>query len=635
MKIVTRKFEIQTHPEFNLRRSQLISPFGTGALVDINNETIMLADSEYWDYSNSNKIHDVRLEQAMNAVGFIEPPVSDQGTIKGKIFPQWYYSPQSREMLPISEWRKMIPRQRRRNDTDKFNRRPYDPRSPHVELIPARIICVCGNGHVQDFPWLDWPHKGMERQEYAKHHVSLKSSGSSSKFSDYYVICNDCGRREKLNVFNKDIFQKQLKDRGIQCHGKLVWKQGDQASKCNAPLQVAMKSATNLYFPNVISSVNIPFEQDQTLELLQKKSSADYEALLQQIFKFDEADRVNKIKKDSTIDTRIKLNADNLEGIVNQEEIKQALISKFSVDKVNTTMGYRREEFEVLSGRKGYTNKNKRFQIQVIDKDNFNLEKTSYFTDLIDKITLIHQLEVIRVLRGYSRINPTDNEQIKEMVLEGNESPESAKEVSLRRSDGRYVGMSSLGEGFFIELSAKKIQRWLSDFSESNTFSIIKDKESKVAFDDDLQFVDPAYYLLHTLSHLIIRELNFNSGYSSASLKERLYFSNSAEQENMYGILIYTSSSDAEGTLGGLVKQGVPATFFKILENAISKARWCSFDPICISSPGQGRNSLNGAACHACALISETSCEKMNLFLDRRVLVGEYGHPEVGFFYNN
>lgn len=230
---MTRKFEIQTHPEFNLRRSQLISPFGTGALVDINNETIMLADSEYWDYSNSNKIHDVRLEQAMNAVGFIEPPVSDQGTIKGKIFPQWYYSPQSREMLPISEWRKMIPRQRRRNDTDKFNRRPYDPRSPHVELIPARIICVCGNGHVQDFPWLDWPHKGMERQEYAKHHVSLKSSGSSSKFSDYYVICNDCGRREKLNVFNKDIFQKQLKDRGYS----VSWKIGVETRRSSFKVQ--------------------------------------------------------------------------------------------------------------------------------------------------------------------------------------------------------------------------------------------------------------------------------------------------------------------------------------------------------------------------------------------------------------
>ena len=100
----------------------------------------------------------------------------------------------------------------------------------------------------------------------------------------------------------------------------------------------------------------------------------------------------------------------------------------------------------------------------------------------------------------------------------------------------------------------------------------------------------------------------------------------------MYGILIYTSSSDSEGTLGGLVKQGVPEKFFDLLNAALEKAKWCSFDPVCIESESQGRDSLNGAACHACSLISETSCEKMNVFLDRSVLIGSLEEPELGFF---
>ena len=159
-------------------------------------------------------------------------------------------------------------------------------------------------------------------------------------------------------------------------------------------------------------------------------------------------------------------------------------------------------------------------------------------------------------------------------------------------------------------------------------------KDENVTFSDELSSINPKFYLLHTLSHLLIKELTLTSGYSSSSLRERLYFSDNYGEE-MYGVLIYTSSSDSEGTLGGLVKQGIPSNFFSIVENAIEKAKWCSFDPICIDSEGQGRNSLNVAACHACSLVSETSCEKMNVFLDRNVLVGSLQHPEWGFFTGN
>jgi hypothetical protein len=100
----------------------------------------------------------------------------------------------------------------------------------------------------------------------------------------------------------------------------------------------------------------------------------------------------------------------------------------------------------------------------------------------------------------------------------------------------------------------------------------------------------------------------------------------------MSGMLIYTSSSDAEGTLGGLVRQGRPRFFDELLERTINKAKWCSSDPICIELDSQGPDGCNLAACHSCALLAETSCEEANKLLDRAMVVGTISNPEIGFF---
>ena len=100
----------------------------------------------------------------------------------------------------------------------------------------------------------------------------------------------------------------------------------------------------------------------------------------------------------------------------------------------------------------------------------------------------------------------------------------------------------------------------------------------------------------------------------------------------MAGILIYTASGDSEGTLGGLVRQGRPDAFPRIFRKAIASARTCSNDPVCILSRGQGREALNLAACHACALLPETCCEERNGFLDRGLVVGTYDARKAGFY---
>ena len=103
----------------------------------------------------------------------------------------------------------------------------------------------------------------------------------------------------------------------------------------------------------------------------------------------------------------------------------------------------------------------------------------------------------------------------------------------------------------------------------------------------------------------------------------------------MNGVLIYTTSSDADGSLGGLVKQGKPGNFEPLLTSALHAAEWCAADPICIGSKGQGVDGSNLAACHNCALISATLCEEGNRLLDRGMLVGIPGARKVGFFNDN
>ena len=100
----------------------------------------------------------------------------------------------------------------------------------------------------------------------------------------------------------------------------------------------------------------------------------------------------------------------------------------------------------------------------------------------------------------------------------------------------------------------------------------------------------------------------------------------------MCGILIYTSSTDCDGSLGGLSREGEGYRLGNTILTMLEEATWCSNDPICVDSKGQGYKSLNLAACHACTLLPETSCEANNCLLDRAAVVGTPENRNIGYF---
>src|SRR5690606_10720516 len=138
------------------------------------------------------------------------------------------------------------------------------------------------------------------------------------------------------------------------------------------------------------------------------------------------------------------------------------------------------------------------------------------------------------------------------------------------------------------------------------------------------------YVLLHTLSHLLIQSLAMRCGYPASSIRERIY---ADAQTERYGILLYTGSPDAEGTLGGLVQEARHIEDHLLL--ALRMGGLCSNDPICAQhEPGESMEKrwLHGAACHGCTLVAETSCEMRNDYLDRALVVPVVGDSGAAFF---
>ena len=262
------------------------------------------------------------------------------------------------------------------------------------------------------------------------------------------------------------------------------------------------------------------------------------------------------------------------------------------------------------------------------DADEFFLEAGEVpkkFRPFLERIVLVRKLKEVRALTGFSRIETLFDQ-------EGGDSPGLAP-LSKRSLDW-LPAIEVRGEGLFIELVEQRVQEWESTDVVSRRMKEMAAKYSewqRTRGDEETPFPGPRYVLLHSLAHGLIRELSLDCGYSASSVRERIY-SSTNEQRRMCGILLYTASPDSEGSLGGLVDLGTPQRFPGLLDSTLASGARCSSDPLCADHQPALHATLNAAACHACLLLPETSCEGFNRFLDRNVLVPTIAHDDVAFF---
>jgi hypothetical protein len=279
---------------------------------------------------------------------------------------------------------------------------------------------------------------------------------------------------------------------------------------------------------------------------------------------------------------------------------------------------FRREEFSVL--RNGIDQSDLRVRVQDLDKYDPIIKK--YFA----RVALVDTLRETRAFCGFTRIFSENSASLQD----------KRKQLWKRQPAGDWLPAYVVkGEGIFFEISEARIKNWQTDPIWASIGALRKRYEQAVQKRRLRQLeISPRLVLLHTLSHLLMRQLTFDCGYSTASLRERLYVSDDPEKP-MAGLLIYTAAGDSEGTMGGLVRMGRPGYLEPVLLNATDAARWCSADPVCLeigTASGQGPDNCNLAACHSCALVPETACEQFNRFLDRSLVIGTPDGRINGYF---
>lgn len=582
------------------RSSQLISPYGPGSIIEIGDESLVLADPSCWPKNTLKEIKLERLTKEAGVCALKKPPTVSGGYSKVKKsnslmtvrFPEWVFCSRCRKMKQCSTETSCNADGVPVCDNLKCNKKV---------LVPMRFVAACEHGHLQDVPWIWWAHKNANSGICEHPDLYFCVDANRGSGLDALKVCcknPDCNEYNTLN----DLLQTNIL--GNVCGDRQPWEYPKKKEErhCSSIPQVLQRGASNVYYPIVRSALDIPYES---------KSSGN--AVYQKIKDCDDfTDLINAIAANK--EKRIRNYAEDIaeEYDLTVKQVLEAAKSEEQESrqfKIPDDEELRLAEWHILSSPIVEQTNTPNFKVRTA---NWETKLTFGFERILTRVLLLDKLREVRAFCGFERIKPGENSVVPNTAMNGRASWLPATEV--------------FGEGIFLQFQQDQIDAWVKNLSQDFS-SRLKDFEMRQsrANSNYLPLPTPKFLLLHTLSHLLIRQLSFESGYSSGSLRERIY-----AKGDQAGILIYTADGDSEGSLGGLVQQGEAERLFPALIAALETAHWCSNDPVCSEMEAQGVMGLNKAACHSCSLISETSCEHNNLLLDRKLLIGDVNNQ--GFF---
>ena len=627
----------------SVRASQAVIQYGVGAMVDFPEQTLMTAAPEMWDESVI-EIHDERLEKVLHVDYFGMPGSKDEGRYQNGVsyarFPEWYFCPRCRRFQPLKEWikeYKSTAKNKQRLENDPYMVKRLKCSTCFQDLVVARIVTACSNGHIDDFPWVKWVHaKNMLGSRKVCDNPKLKfttSASSSAGLEGLSITCVNCNAKATLkDAFDKDALRKLDEKTGysfdFHCCGRHPWK--NEKETCGEYPHVLQRGGSSVYFPISVSSLVIPPYSSKLTAMVQNSSKySDFRKSISESIKTLSGlgIPVTQEMKDNVIQQKISEYSEKIATEIGRKEqqVKTILERRWAGNDESYSTGsvrYRAEEYSALSGEITLEDPNGEFVREGTDI-------SLYGIPFVKNVSLIHKIREVQALTGFSRLEPVDADNISEGG--------KIKAVSIKKNDTNwYPGYEVRGEGIFIEFDSDAIDLWRSSNEEiKRRVDLLNENYAKSYYGGQRpRTISAKFLLLHTISHLLMKQLSFECGYNIASIKERLYCSEASEGKCMSGILIYTASGDSEGTMGGLVRQGRADMFPTIFRKAIESAINCSNDPVCSLSMGQGRDSLNLSACHSCCLVPETSCEEFNVFLDRGVVIGTFENSSIGFLSN-
>ena len=608
-----------------IRRSQLISPWGIGSMIDFpGDESLMVCGLDVWPFAKEEcpiefKFEEERLQKRLRVNHFRLPPDHRKPgngvqypnlKIPFVRFPRWHYCPQCGNMQKLSPFSN--PQKCDAPDYAEgqncFSLNPQ--RRP--SLLPVRFIAACDRGHIQDFPFMKWVHRNDDCAPDCK--LRLRGGRNAAGLSGITIQCS-CGKsRSMAGAFSEDA----LDNVNVLCGGLRPWL-GDrtlESTKCGNRLRALQRGASNVYFAHVASSIYLPlWGESASRRVVELLEDAD---IWQSLSRALVAGRIDIERCKGICEYNPKCKGIDPEELCEAAQLRLDGSGNIVSAGEETEEKYRQAEYEAMTAARG----GEQIDLYIIPKDlaTYNPPVRDFF----ENVMLVCKLRETRAFYGFSRCLPDD----------GRSSQRHIEDLRLDTSINWLPAIMVRGEGIFLKLNEERLATWEQSSDVIKRFTSLRNNYNRVRQDrgqPPRQF-SPKFVLIHTMAHLLINQLCFDCGYGSAALRERIYCDAEDTSFPMSGVLIYTASGDSEGTMGGLVRQGEPDRLERVLIRALRTAQWCSSDPTCVESNGQGPDSCNLAACHTCALLPETSCEEGNRLLDRVLVVGSPEKPELGFF---
>ncbi len=621
----------------HVRRAQLIAPFGVGAMMVVKDGTSLISGGlDHWyKYENEKKpgsvnadefrVEEWRLQRLLGVDHFGLPPDYRDAAenIPNKYlrvpflrFPQWHFCPGCKKLyqLPLTVREKPKCQACAENGKKRF-------------LAQVPFVAMCERGHIQDFPWAEWVHQSVTPSCTGR--MRIVATGGSSLGAQ--IVKCECGMERSLaQITTENVLSKTLDKDGIHygCQGKRPWLGTEEISSCGGSLRGSLRSASNLYYPDVRSAIYLPRGNSEIpAELISLLEEPPLSSSINVLASFTQ-----------NIQPRMLRDINNTNALLLQpftdaqiEGALQVLMPKIpdsaelpgsSLTGDGPEMAFRREEFETL--RRSRNEDALVIKEAHVDRYAFSLDR--YFS----RINLVSKLRETRALAGFTRILPENELSFEERQSLLRRNP------PVEKKDNWLPAYVVYGEGIFLEWNEQWLHIWEARADVSERASPLVQQYQRLFQSNKTRqkALGPRFILLHTFAHLLINRLTFECGYGAAALRERLYISDTLDAP-MAGLLIYTAAGDSEGTLGGLVRMGQVGKLERVIQRALLDAQWCSADPICMEtglSNRQGPDFYNLAACHNCALIPETACEEFNRFLDRALVVGKVENRELGYF---
>lgn len=623
----------------SIRDSQFLNVYGVGSMIDVDQQVMMPT----WDVkvgSNPIEIQEPILVQRIKRRGFENlkklyklPAESEDGsqqdaTLNSVIFPQWMYCPKCGRLDSFKNWRDgwqkslcneegLYPKTKKTVKqvlTERFGRMPmccHCREKPKKKikgiprLIPMNYVSICEHGHIDDFPWDAWCHLKHPHDPTTEKKLFFESHGELNK---QRVRCNCKAERSMADLFSRDALEKNSLTR---CSGVMPWKgykapnEPFHCEACNAIPRAVQRNGTNIRFPRTLSSFSVPLALES--DMVEVSASPLWNFIRQ------------KAENNLPYDQFVSGIAFDLK--ISEQRVLTAIDSLLKNGTLTLSdQDYEKCEYEAFLN--ALSSPTKYFEVQKVPA-------WANSPGWLKGLNKVVRLREISVPISFTRVYP-DQDSVPEQPSDQPTATAIAvveQLVAPNDTDVLYA-CEGFGEGVFISFDAAVLSAWYDE----------NEKKLEGEYRDLIRgqchgSLEKKYVLLksaiHTLVHCLMIQMSVESGYALTALRERIYCSTDGEE--YYGALIFTTSADKCGTLGGVSRYADKDEFMTLLRKALLFSEHCDNDPLCSDHPS-GRSSKS--SCFACVFLPETSCAHFNQWLDRKLMRNWQSskRPWIGLF---